>query len=128
MPSKAVLYWTCCSVLEGLERRVPQFFNYRDDFDNNNEDGENEHHIDGLLPRPMDRLWHICRQGIPLCLLFNTLRPENAIDLSDSNQKSKIFVYDFIMACQQHLHFEANHIFSVSELYRNDVNMFAKVR
>ncbi|ORY96702.1 hypothetical protein BCR43DRAFT_563950 [Syncephalastrum racemosum] len=127
MPSKAVLYWTCCSVLEGLERRVPQFFNYSDESDENDETDENEYHVDCLLPRPMDRLWHICRQGIPLCLLFNTLRPENAIDLNDKSKKSKVFVFDFIMACQHHLQFEANHIFTVSELYRNDVNMFAKV-
>ncbi|KAG2216464.1 hypothetical protein INT45_006535 [Circinella minor] len=75
---------------------------------------------------PLSKLWFICRQGASLCLLFNTLKPESAIDISQK-MKSKAYVYHFSIACRDHLGLDQENLFTVSDLFQDDTNGFVKV-
>ncbi|KAI9471418.1 hypothetical protein BDB00DRAFT_948253 [Zychaea mexicana] len=79
---------------------------------------------------PLSKLWFICRQGASLCLLFNTLKPEVAIQLQQTNgdlMKPKACVYHFIIACRDHLGLDQEGPFTVTDLYQDDTNGFVKV-
>ncbi|KAI7853674.1 hypothetical protein BDC45DRAFT_570044 [Circinella umbellata] len=75
---------------------------------------------------PLSKLWFICRQGASLCLLFNTLKPESAIDISQK-MKPKAYVYHFSIACRDHLGLDQENLFTVSDLFQDDTNGFVKV-
>ncbi|KAF7727379.1 hypothetical protein EC973_007622 [Apophysomyces ossiformis] len=120
---KASLYHTCRSVLDGLAA-VPGFEEYLES--DVPEDAESN------FTDPLSKLWHICRQGSSLCLLYNTLRPEKAINMNqgsslNSSNKSKACVYHFIIACRDQLLFSEESLFTVMDLYQNDTNGFVKV-
>ncbi|KAI8098750.1 uncharacterized protein BX664DRAFT_271545 [Halteromyces radiatus] len=84
---------------------------------------------------PMSKLWHFCRQGTSLCILFNTLRPEHPISLEQQNpssssttaQKPKAYVYHFIIACRDQLHFTSDTLFTLKDVFQDDTNGFVKV-
>ena len=76
---------------------------------------------------PLSKLWFICRQGASLCLLFNTLKPESAIDISQK-MKPKAYVYHFSIACRDHLGLDQENLFTVSDLFQDDTNGFVKVK
>ncbi|KAI8143681.1 hypothetical protein BJV82DRAFT_668725 [Fennellomyces sp. T-0311] len=120
---KASLYHTCRAVLNGLAA-VPGFDIYL---------AMDPEHAADDPPKsndPLSKLWFICRQGASLCLLFNTLMPENAIQLQQPNGdllKPKACVYHFIIACRDHLGLDQDGLFTVTDLYQDDTNGFVKV-
>ncbi|KAG1145481.1 hypothetical protein G6F37_005476 [Rhizopus arrhizus] len=82
----------------------------------------------GTANDPLTKLWNICRSGTSLCFLFNALKPDLPITVNPSaNNKSKVYIYHFIIACRDQLHFPEDTLFTVTELYQNDTNGFVKV-
>ncbi|CAO3597659.1 unnamed protein product [Absidia cylindrospora] len=79
---------------------------------------------------PMSRLWHFCRQGSSLCILYNTLRPDAPIPCeqpSTTVQKPKAYVYHFLLACRDQLHFCPDSLFTMKDLFEDDTNGFVRV-
>ncbi|OAD69987.1 hypothetical protein PHYBLDRAFT_96834, partial [Phycomyces blakesleeanus NRRL 1555(-)] len=120
---KASLYYTCRSVLQGLAA-VPGFEIYL-----NPEQPQDSDTITNT--DPLNKLWSICRQGDSLCLLYNTLMPDTPIVIPRSDPKivikPKAYVYHFIVACRDQLHFSEESLFTLTDLWQNDTNGFVKV-
>ncbi|KAI9484052.1 MAG: hypothetical protein EXX96DRAFT_560649 [Benjaminiella poitrasii] len=81
---------------------------------------------------PLSKLTLICRQGFPLCTLYNALKPAKPLSVeSDPNLNArnscKANVYHFIVACRQELLFPEEDMFTISDLYQDDTNGFVKV-
>ncbi|KAI7903535.1 uncharacterized protein BX663DRAFT_551254 [Cokeromyces recurvatus] len=81
---------------------------------------------------PLSKLTFICRQGFPLCTLYNALKPVKPLSVeSDPNLNArnscKANVYHFIVACRQELLFPEEDMFTISDLYQDDTNGFVKV-
>ncbi|KAN0065399.1 Guanine nucleotide exchange factor for Cdc42p [Thecaphora frezii] len=81
---------------------------------------------------PVTQLWQCFRLGAPLCALFNALSPETALPLNpDANRSNanacKAQVMKFIIALKEKLGWDADEIFTVTQLYQNDTNGFVKV-
>ncbi|KAI8374333.1 uncharacterized protein BYT42DRAFT_547391 [Radiomyces spectabilis] len=81
---------------------------------------------------PLTKLWNICRQGTPLCTLYNALMPDHPLKCDDNPNLThvntcKASVYHFIVACRTHLHFPEEDVFTVSDLYQGDTNGFIKI-
>ncbi|KAI8972156.1 hypothetical protein BDB01DRAFT_900585 [Pilobolus umbonatus] len=111
---KSSIYHTCRSVLHALES-IPGFDMY-------------------LRPSEesdlLTQLWNICKQGSSLCYLYNTLMPHTPITVntnSSAANKSKAYVYHFIIACRDQLMFPEDTLFTVTDLYQNNTNGFVKV-
>ncbi|ODQ81371.1 hypothetical protein BABINDRAFT_160720 [Babjeviella inositovora NRRL Y-12698] len=87
----------------------------------------------GLLPAgahdPVTQLWKLCQQGSPLCLLFNVIKPSQALPVvaSDDLRICKKSVYDFLIACKVHLNFQDEELFTISDVFANQSEGFLKV-
>ena len=87
-------------------------------------------------PDPVSVLWTLTRSGDPLCVLLNYLLPkdkhieiknwEEAMHKQNLNQ-CKAQVYFCIMSCRNVLHWAETELFSISELYQDDIAGFLKV-
>eukprot|EP00835_Amoeboradix_gromovi_P003096 NODE_193_length_15440_cov_0.478587.p4 type:complete len:374 gc:universal NODE_193_length_15440_cov_0.478587:1704-2825(+) len=87
-------------------------------------------------PDPVSVLWTLTRSGDPLCVLLNYLIPkdkvieiknwEEAMMTQNLNQ-CKAQVYFCIMRCRNELHWAESELFSISELYQDDIAGFLKV-
>lgn len=113
--SSGSLYHICRSVLDKLST-VEGMANY----------------LDCDTTDPLTKLTLICRQGFPLCTLYNALKPVTLLKVeSDPNLNAinscKAYVYHFIVACRKHLLFPEEDMFTISDLYQNDTNGFVKV-
>jgi cell division control protein 24 len=81
---------------------------------------------------PLSKLTLICRQGFPLCTLYNALKPAKLLSVdTDPNLNAvnscKANVYHFIVACRQNLLFPEEDMFTITDLYQDDTNGFVKV-
>lgn len=81
---------------------------------------------------PLSKLWSVCRQGSPLCILFNALCPNTPLKVNKDpnlNQVNtcKARVYQFIVACRNQLSFPEEDLFTIMDLYNDDTNCFVKV-
>ncbi|KAI9269651.1 hypothetical protein EDC94DRAFT_645910 [Helicostylum pulchrum] len=113
--SSGSLYHICRSVLDKLSL-VEGMANY----------------LDCTTTDPLSKLTLICRQGFPLCTLYNALNPVKSLSVdTDPNLNAvnscKANVYHFIVACRQDLLFPEEDMFTISDLYQNDTNGFVKV-
>ncbi|KAH3664717.1 hypothetical protein OGATHE_003532 [Ogataea polymorpha] len=88
----------------------------------------------GILPAqtshdPVTPLLKLFQQGAPLCLIFNTLSPENKIELvlSDDIKVCKMSVYKFLSACKQHLNIRDDELFSITSVFSDDTNHLLQV-
>ncbi|RUP44280.1 hypothetical protein BC936DRAFT_149684 [Jimgerdemannia flammicorona] len=128
--SASSLYHTCRSVLDRLAC-VPGFEYYLEtEFQLQNSNSSES--TSSTPSDPLTKLWQICRQGLSLCLLFNTLRPDKLIKLDDisgpnNGQSAKKAVYRFIVACKEELRTSDDELFTITELNQNDTNGFVKV-
>ncbi|CAO3698847.1 unnamed protein product [Rhizopus stolonifer] len=109
------LYHTCRSVLEKLAA-VPDM----------------QTHINAEEPNdPLNRLWTICRRGLPLVTLFNALNPNDSLSLkpvcTQLNDRKKC-VYHFIVACRNELELKEEDLFTLSDVYKDNTNGFVKVK
>ena len=87
-------------------------------------------------PDPVSVLWTLTRSGDPLCVLLNFLLPkdksieiknfEDAMKAQNLNQ-CKAQVYHTIMSCRTVLHWAETELFTISELYQDDIAGFLKV-
>jgi hypothetical protein len=116
--SSGSLYHICRSVLDRLST-VEGMTNYLNDQQDDDLD-------------PLTKLTIICRQGFPLCTLYNALKPVKLLSVdTDPNLNAvnscKANVYHFIVACRQNLLFPEEDMFTISDLYQDDTNGFVKV-
>jgi cell division control protein 24 len=87
------------------------------------------------IPDPAAVLWHVFRLGAPLCLLFNHINPQKRLDVQNVSQLEtytnvcKKMIYHFLLAIKEEgIVKEDSQSFSISELYKNDMGGFVKVR
>lgn len=80
---------------------------------------------------PVSLLWRTFRKGFPLILLFNTLKPDDPIELPNSgvrqDKKGKASAFKFVKACIDKLGFDADNCFIMLDLYGDDTTGFVKV-
>jgi len=81
---------------------------------------------------PVKIIWEMCRLGKPLCELYNLLKPSEPIEIkqNDSMSKSnasKRYVFHFIQACRTNLHIPEDELFNITDVFKNDTNLFVKV-
>ncbi|OAC99444.1 hypothetical protein MUCCIDRAFT_148466 [Mucor lusitanicus CBS 277.49] len=81
---------------------------------------------------PLSKLTKICRQGFPLCTLYNALKPVKPLSVdSDPNLNAlnscKANVYHFIVACIRDLSIPEEDMFTISDLFQDDTTGFVKV-
>ncbi|ODV83005.1 hypothetical protein CANARDRAFT_178028 [[Candida] arabinofermentans NRRL YB-2248] len=88
----------------------------------------------GILPAqigydPVTPLWKLFQQGAPLCLIFNTLSPENSIELvsSDDLKVCKMSVYKFLSACKMFLNVRDDELFPIMSVFSDDTNNLIKL-
>ncbi|KAI8647226.1 hypothetical protein BD408DRAFT_479346 [Parasitella parasitica] len=81
---------------------------------------------------PLSKLTKICRQGFPLCTLYNALKPVKPLSVdTDPNLNAlnscKANVYHFIVACIRDLSVPEEEMFTISDLFQDDTTGFVKV-
>ncbi|CAB4255333.1 similar to Saccharomyces cerevisiae YAL041W CDC24 Guanine nucleotide exchange factor (GEF or GDP-release factor) for Cdc42p [Maudiozyma barnettii] len=88
----------------------------------------------GILPISMDcdpvtQLAQLFQQGSPLCILFNTVRPQYKLPVvsSDDLKICKKSIYDFILGCKKHFAFNDEELFTISDVFANSTNQLVKV-
>lgn len=88
----------------------------------------------GLLPAqisydPVTPLSKLFKQGAPLCLLFNALKPENAIEFvsSDDLKICKMNVYQFLSACKLHLNTKDDELFPITMVFSDNTSHLLRV-
>lgn len=82
---------------------------------------------------PLSKLTLICRQGYPLCTLYNALQHVKTISVEtdpnlNARNSCKSKVYHFLVACRNDLLFPEEDMFTISDLYQDDTNGFVKVK
>jgi cell division control protein 24 len=91
--------------------------------------------FDGTItPDPVSILWNCFRLGAPLCHLLNQSEPSSMLVVPDVSGFSGVYsnlqkkpIYHFIVACKQELLIPDEDIFSISEMYKDDMNGFVKI-
>ncbi|CDK26858.1 unnamed protein product [Kuraishia capsulata CBS 1993] len=88
----------------------------------------------GMLPAqinydPVTPVWRLFQQGVPLCLIFNSLKPEHSIPLvsSDDLKVCKMNVYRFLSCCKQYLDIRDEDLFPITSVFADDTNNLLKV-
>ncbi|VEU22651.1 DEKNAAC103621 [Brettanomyces naardenensis] len=88
----------------------------------------------GILPAqiaydPVTPIWNLFQQGAPLCLIFNAISPENAIDVvsSDDLKVCKMSVYQFLSACKLHLNIRDDELFPITSVFSDDIRNLLEV-
>jgi hypothetical protein len=82
---------------------------------------------------PIAILWHCFRLGAPLCHLLNQLQPVNLLGVPDVSQLTtytnicKKCIFHFLIAVKEQLGVNDDALFSISELYNDDMNKLVKV-
>ncbi|ODQ63204.1 hypothetical protein NADFUDRAFT_84393 [Nadsonia fulvescens var. elongata DSM 6958] len=68
---------------------------------------------------PVTQLCRFFRLGYTLCILFNTLGPENplAVNINSSIKSCKRSVYDFLQGCQAELGYSDDELFTISNVF-----------
>ncbi|GMM55862.1 Rho family guanine nucleotide exchange factor [Maudiozyma humilis] len=88
----------------------------------------------GILPISMDcdpvtQMAQLFQQGSPLCILFNTVKPQYKLPVvsSDDLKICKKSIYDFILGCKKHFAFTDEELFTISDVFANSTNQLVKV-
>ena len=82
---------------------------------------------------PIAILWHCFRLGAPLCHLFNQLRPAKLLPVPDVSHLTsytnicKKGIFHFLIAIKEELGLDDDQVFTISELYNDDMNKLVKV-
>jgi len=81
---------------------------------------------------PVKIIWDMCRLGKPLCELYNLLKPSKPIEIKQDDNMSKSnaskrYVFLFIQACRTNLHIPEDELFNITDVFKNDTNLFVKV-
>jgi cell division control protein 24 len=88
----------------------------------------------GLLPAqisydPVTAISKLFRQGTPLCLLFNAIKPENSIEIisSDDLKICKMNIYQFLSACKLNLNIRDDELFPVTMIFSDNTAHLLRV-
>lgn len=88
----------------------------------------------GVLPAtiscdPITQLWALFQQGSPLCVIFNIIKPAYSLTVisSDDLKTCKKSIYDFILACKNHLDFDNSDLFTISNVFSNETEDLIKI-
>ncbi|CAI1791053.1 hypothetical protein SEUBUCD646_0A00350 [Saccharomyces eubayanus] len=88
----------------------------------------------GILPITMDcdpvtQLSQLFQQGAPLCIVFNSVKPQFKLPViaSDDVKVCKKSIYDFILGCKKHFAFNDEELFTISDVFANSTSQLVKV-
>lgn len=88
----------------------------------------------GILPISMDcdpvtQISQLFQQGSPLCIVFNTVKPQYRLPVvsSDDVKICKKSIYDFILGCKQHFAFTDEELFTISDIFSGTTGQLLKV-
>ncbi|CAI4054246.1 hypothetical protein N7582_000022 [Saccharomyces uvarum] len=88
----------------------------------------------GILPITMDcdpvtQLSQLFQQGAPLCIVFNSVKPQFKLPViaSDDLKVCKKSIYDFILGCKKHFAFNDEELFTISDVFANSTSQMVKV-
>lgn len=88
----------------------------------------------GVLPAnvncdPLTQLWALFQQGSPLCVIFNLIKPSQALPVisSDDIKICKKSIYSFILACTEHLNFDNSDLFTISNVFSDNTDDFIRI-
>lgn len=88
----------------------------------------------GILPisencDPVSQLSQLFQQGSPLCIIFNAVQSHVKLPVvsSDDLKICKKSIYDFILGCKQHLAFNDEELFTISDVFANSTSQLMKV-
>ncbi|KAH3684934.1 hypothetical protein WICPIJ_004102 [Wickerhamomyces pijperi] len=88
----------------------------------------------GVLPAnvncdPVTQLWALFQQGSPLCVIFNLIKPSQALPVisSDDIKICKKSIYSFILACTEHLNFDNSDLFTISNVFSDNTEDFIRI-
>lgn len=88
----------------------------------------------GVLPAsmaldPVTQVWKLFQNGVPLCLIFNVLRPEHAIPVQPSSdlRMCKKAVYDFVVAVKTHMSVDEDSMFTISNVFSDNTNDLLRI-
>jgi len=81
---------------------------------------------------PVKIIWDMCRLGYPLCSLYNLLQPSTPLEVKQGDNMSKSnaskrSVFLFIQACRTDLHIPEDELFKITDIFKEDTNLFVKV-
>jgi cell division control protein 24 len=116
------IYQACTSLKKRLYD-VPGMEPYLEDMDAEEQESPDESDI-------VTSMWNMLRQGCPLMVLYNNLKPEAPLRLDNNISESKIpkaATFKFLQACITDLQIPASECFLITDLYSRDTTGFVKV-
>ena len=112
------LYQICIALRQRLSQ-VPGFEVYFEQLDQ---------------PDPVEAVWSLLREGMPLLTVFNeALQPEEPLKIDDAHanapaaKKSKIAAFKFVQACLKDLSIPSSECFVINDLMGDDTTGLVKV-
>ncbi|EOO01738.1 putative rho guanine nucleotide exchange factor scd1 protein [Phaeoacremonium minimum UCRPA7] len=117
------LYQMCVALKQRLGQ-VPGFEGYLDQLAR----WEQEDTEDG---GPVESVWSLLRTGHPLLMIYNTLEPEQRLEVDQTSaseeKRAKLAIFKFVQACLKHLNIPSTEMFVINDLTGNDTTGFVKV-
>ena len=117
------LYQMCVALKQRLGQ-VPGFEGYLDQLAR----WEQEDTEDG---GPVESVWSLLRTGHPLLVIYNTLEPEQRLEVDQTSaseeKRAKLAIFKFVQACLKHLNIPSTEMFVINDLTGNDTTGFVKV-
>ncbi|KAI0393565.1 hypothetical protein F5Y17DRAFT_305567 [Xylariaceae sp. FL0594] len=118
------LYQICMSLKQRLAQ-VPDFEEYLEILENDAIASSDNYN-------PVESLWKLFRNGDPLLIIYNAIKPEKPIQPSDipttdPAKRPKAATFKFIDACLRQLQIPAGECFIVSDLMNQNTTGFVKV-
>lgn len=116
------LYQICVALKQRL--RLVQGF---EDYMNELEAKELEDGPDG---GPVEGLWNLLRQGLPLVAVYNATEPDEPLvvpNIPNVEKRAKMAIGKFVQGCSQSLKIPSQDMFIISDLLGKDTTGFVKV-
>lgn len=117
------LYQICVALKQRL-RLVPGFEQYMQEL-------EEKELANGPGGGPVEGLWSILRQGLPLVAVYNATDPDERLEVPNvpsAEKRAKMAIGKFVQGCSQILKIPSQDMFIISDLLGQDTTGFVKVR
>lgn len=116
------LYQICVALKQRL-RLVPNFDAYLAQL----EDKEVDNGPEG---GPVEGLWSLLREGLPLVAIYNATDPDEPLEVPavpSEQKRAKMAIGKFVQGCSQNLKIPSQDMFIISDLLGKDTTGFVKV-
>lgn len=117
------LYQICVALKQRL-RLVPGFEPYMQEL-------EEKELANGPGGGPVEGLWSILRQGLPLVAVYNATDPDDRLEIPNvpsAEKRAKMAIGKFVQGCSHSLKIPSQDMFIISDLLGEDTTGFVKVR